>query len=150
MGALGRRQATDKEQSLALRMLALVAEDDQSPEGLALAAERLLSQLHRRLEPLVGPAGYDALIRRALYLARAESPFLQSIRVAVSSGDVVLDGLQASIRDNDPAVVRHGLVAVLANFIWLLVTFIGEDLALRLIREASPGSTRSDPEENGV
>jgi hypothetical protein len=51
---------------------------------------------------------------------------------------VSLEGLQASVRDQDPAVVREGLASVLAQFIWLLVTFVGETLALRLIHEAWP------------
>lgn len=150
MGTDDRRQPGAKERELAQQMLARAAEDDQSPEGLAIAAEHVLSHLYQQLERLVGLTGYEALLRRALFLARVEAPFLQKVKAVLLPNDVQLEGLQASIRGNDSAVIRQGLVAVLANFIWLLVTFVGEELALRLIRQAcpevspSPGSEEND------
>jgi hypothetical protein len=152
VGTDGRRQSRKKELALAQRILARALEGNQRPEGLPAATNRALSQLYQRLEPLVGPAGYEALLRRALYLARAESPFLQSVTVATSLDDVRLEGLQASVRGQDSAVIHQGLVAVLANFIWLLVTFFGEELALHIVRQAwpeeAPGSAGFGPKEN--
>lgn len=133
-------------------MLARAAGGNQTSEGLADATNRVSSHLYQRLETLVGSAGYEALLQRALYLARAESPFLQGVKVVALPDDVSLEGLSASIRDQDPAVVRDSLVSVLAHFIWLLVTFVGEKLALRLIHEAwpevTPGAAGSGSEEN--
>ena len=45
-------------------------------------------------------------------------------------------------RDVEPTQVQEGIGAVLANLIGLLDTFIGEDLALRLVREAWPDAPR--------
>lgn len=133
-----RRQAGENERELARQMLAHAAENNQTPEGLAAAIDNVFGHLYQRLKGLIGPAGYDALLQRALYLARAGSPFLGNVKVAVSPDDVSLEGLQASVREQDPAVVREGLASMLAQFIWLLVTFVGETLALRLIYEAWP------------
>lgn len=122
-------------------MLERASGGNQTPEGLAAATDRVFSHLYRRLEILIGPAGYEALCQRALYLARTGSPFLQNVKVAISADAVSLEGLPASIRGLDLAVVRDGLVSVLAQFIWLLVTFVGEKLALSLIHEAWPEIT---------
>lgn len=133
-------------------MLVHAAGNNQTPEGLAAATDRVFDHLYQRLNGLIGPAGYDALLQRALYLARAGSSILGNVKVAASPDDVSLEGLQASVRDQDPTVVREGLASVLAQFIWLLVTFVGETLALRLIHEAwpevMPEAAGSGSEEN--
>jgi hypothetical protein len=143
-----RRQAGENERELARQMLAHAAGNNQTLEGLAAATDRVFGNLYQRLKGLIGLAGYDALLQRALYLARAGSPILGNVKVAMSPDDVSLEGLQASVRDQDPAVVREGLVSVLAQFIWLLITFVGETLALRLIHEAWPEAAGSGSEEN--
>ena len=104
---------------------------------LAAAAERAMQRLAEPLGRLLGVDGYWGLLRRAVHVARTESPLLQELAVApISAGG--LDGLHAAVRDADPTVARDALTAILANLVWLLVTFIGEGLTRRILGEAWP------------
>jgi hypothetical protein len=138
--------AAATERTLALQLLAREAGDSSSPEGLADAAASAFDRLYRRLRDLIAPAGYQALLVRALFLARAECGLLQGIEVKTMPEGVRLDGLRESVRDHDVADVRACLVGALANFIWLLVTLVGQDLALRLVRGAWPAPTAEAPD----
>jgi hypothetical protein len=109
------------------------------PDAAALteAAERATQRLAVPLARLLGAEGYWGLLRRAVHVARVESPLLQELRVpADPSGG--LDVLHAALRDADPAVARDALTAVLTHLVWLLVTFIGEGLTRRTLHEAWP------------
>ncbi len=98
------------------------------------AAERICAKLEEGLARLVGPAGFQALWQRALYLARAEFPLLQ----AVHGPDTCLAGIAERATVLDPAQVNGALVGLLGDFFWLLGTFIGGDLALRQVRRIWP------------
>ncbi|MGD9892654.1 MAG: hypothetical protein AB7R89_13470 [Dehalococcoidia bacterium] len=100
------------------------------------AAERACQKLGRRLTRLVTEVGYQALLARALHLARGEFPVLDEVR-AGRLADVCLDGLPARAAV-EPATLREALTAVLAAIIGLLVTFIGGDLTLRVVHDVWP------------
>ena len=104
---------------------------------LAAAAERATQRLAEPLGRLLGVEGYWGLLRRAVHLARSESPLLQELAVSSTSAGG-LDVLHTAAGDADPAVARDALTAVLAHLVWLLVTFIGEGLTRRILREAWP------------
>ena len=94
------------------------------------------------LTQFVGLDGFTALQRRALALARADVPSLQTVRVA---SDGRLEGLE-KVDEH-----REAATAIISQFLGLLVTFIGEPLALRLTRHAFPdesGPTIIEPEES--
>src|SRR6185369_2629253 len=81
-----------------------------------------------------GAEGFASLLRRALVLASEEEPALQSVKVGAGGR---LEGMEQLAADkvacpagDEPAV------AVISHFLELLVTFIGEPLTLRLVREA--------------
>lgn len=145
-----RRQATENQRDLARRLLADEAGGNASSTELAEALLRALDRLDPVLGRLIGPAGYEALLRRALHLARGDWPFFQGVQVETSADDARLARLVANAREQDAGVVREGLVAILANLIWLLVTFVGEAIALKLINRAfpdlspAPGDARSE------
>jgi len=128
------------------------------------ATEKAFRKLRGRLARLLGQEGFDSLLRRALYVTAAEYPFLENVTVEVSRSSPNesrqlstshLKGLREGIRGHDQAEVRAGLDALLGSFIWLLSTFIGEDLAFRQLRRIWPeilldsagGRGGSDPEE---
>ncbi len=124
---------------LARRVLLYEAGGRMEPEALAQAAERADARLKSRLGSLIGQTGYTILVARAVRLARAEVPTLEG--VAVDTGaEGGLQGVRAFAlaNDGDPRAAEAGLTAILAHVIGLLSTFIGEDLALRLVREAWP------------
>jgi hypothetical protein len=129
------------------RLLVHDARGGQGTQDLADAMERACQALHNRLVPLVGAAGFDALIGRAVKLAAREFPFLAAI-VAMTAPTSSLDGLQPAVEGREPAEVRDALVAILTNLISLLVIFIGENLALRKMREVWPDMPLHSPESS--
>lgn len=104
-------------------------------------AQRLVAQLYRKLAKLIGRDGFEVLLARSLVLAQRAHPVLA--RVTVASG-AKLAGLDEVARVmGDDAEFRHGTIAIVAQFVELIATLIGEDLAMRLVREAWPAA----PEE---
>jgi hypothetical protein len=99
---------------------------------MADAAERVWLTLGLHLSRLVGVAGCHALLERALHLAKAEFPGLGGVRAAAEPAGR-LEGLRESLDGVGPARAGGALAAPPAHFIGLLATFIGEDLALRLV-----------------
>lgn len=129
------KQESLEYRGLARRLLENEAGPAERPAGTA-AAERVCAKLSDGLSRLVGPAGFRALMQRALYLARAEHPLLRNVREYDGN---CLKGLAESAAGQDPIEVDAALVSVFGGFFWLLSTFIGEDLARRQIRRIWPG-----------
>lgn len=136
--ALDVKSEAARERGLAWRVLVYLAGSDQGPANLADATERAFGRLYYRLVDLIGPAGFDALARRALYLAKAESPYLGSVECEIHGEGYRLPGLRASVEGREPSEVRIGLVAMLGDFFWLLDSFVGDSLFLRLMRGTWP------------
>jgi hypothetical protein len=86
---------------------------------------------------LVSPAGAQAILSRALSLARAEFAFLEGVR-AGAAPEACFEGLRERMDDVQLVEANNALFAVLSALLDLLVTFIGEDLTLRLVREVWP------------
>jgi hypothetical protein len=98
-------------------------------------------QIRSQLSELIGLSGYAALIARALHLAQAEVPALEHVTINIEKGGLsgIHDFIEvAEAHVNDPRPAWAGLTAILAHVIGLLSTFIGEDLALRLVSEGWP------------
>ena len=123
---------TPAHQELARWLLAHEMEDRPHPRTPLEAAQRVTTKLSAGMTQLVSSDGYRALLRRALYLARAEYPVLEGVGVGTS--DVYLEGLRATGAGHD------ALVAFLAHVIALLARFIGDDLTEKLIRQRWPAA----------
>lgn len=128
---------TPAAEEFARRLVAHEAGEGPRSEDLAAAAFAVYRKLEDGLQLLIGVAGFHALARRALTLARVDFPFLNGIRVG-SEPETVLEGLNGSVQGLEPEEVRGGLVALVANIIGLLVLFVGEELGLRLVRNQWP------------
>jgi hypothetical protein len=134
---------------LARHLLLREAGGQAEPEPLAAATERISQRLRLRLILLIGPLGFAALYARALHLAKQEYPSLAMVEFRDGT-DMRLIGLQKFAVDvGDPALAQAALVAVLAQFIGLLIAFIGEDLSLRFIHEAGQVHAADEPEAPG-
>jgi hypothetical protein len=93
-------------------------------------------RLRITLTRFAGADGFASLLRRALTLASAEVPSLQSVKVGA---DGRLEGFEQLAADTDTdAGGVDAAVAITTHLFGLLVTFIGEPLTLRLVREAWP------------
>ena len=134
------REVSPAAKGLARQLLGREAGGSREPEELARAIGRAYRRLHQRLAPLIGPAGYNALFARALHLARAEFPALEDVALDERAETNLVGAVRVAVSSTrDLAEPAAALEAILAHFIWLLTTFIGEDLGLRLVREAWPG-----------
>ncbi|MDQ3701555.1 MAG: hypothetical protein M3442_11640 [Chloroflexota bacterium] len=115
------------------------ADGHQDATAVAAAAERAAQKLRDPLSRLVGVSGFRALQARALNLAGREWPILDGVRPAATPAGG-LEGLREALQGADTEQASDALAAVLAHLVWLLVTFIGDDLAMRTVGEAWPAA----------
>jgi hypothetical protein len=117
------------------RLIAYETRGNKSSETKAPAALLVSEKLRPHLASLMGKVGFRELLSRALALANAEVPWLRAMHVKADGSFEGLDKLAAHV---DPDEISEGRVVLLAQLLGLLVTFIGEDLTLRLVREVWP------------
>ena len=138
------RAMTPQLREIARQLVEYEAGDGRDPAALAAAAARANLKLRQHLSKLIGPAGFHALVTRALVLAKKEHTLLGDVRVE-ASGEII--GLEAIVQRPDwPEGETGPLSAVFATFLWLLVTFIGADLALRLVQDQWPDVPLPNPD----
>lgn len=123
------RAPSESTRGLARRLVAACrTSSDPSVDEPGLAIERLRISLTR----LAGVDGFATLLRRALTLAGRELPSLRGLEV---EGDGRLMGLE---RYDAAGAGCEAAVVITAQLLELLVTFIGEPITLRLVREGWP------------
>ncbi len=123
----------------------LLAEGDTGDGIRDLAAVRVCGKLGVLLTKLAGKAGYHSLLSRAVALARVGSSDLNAVHVLP---DGSLAGLSVAIEDMDPAERTRCQVALVAQLLGLLRTFIGTPLTLQLVKEAWPAITSDLSSDN--
>ena len=119
---------------LAQRLVALEAASESANGAPVHEAVRVCDKLRISLTRFAGSDGFTSLLGRALALARAEVPSLQTVQV---KPDCSLEGLGVLAVDGTNAG-PEAAVAITAHLLGLLETFIGKPLTLRLVREAWP------------
>ena len=124
-------------QELARRLLAFEAAHVNSSEARVHVAVQVIQDLRARLIKLAGVDGFRSLLSRALTLAKAEAPSLNMVQV---SADGSLAGFEGIEQSQVGATGQAGMILV-AHLLELLVTFIGEPLTLRLVRDKSPDAS---------
>lgn len=120
---------------LSRRLLAVEAAGASANGGHE--AERVCEKLRVALTRFAGAEGFLALMRRSLALARREVPALERLTLRP---DGCFDGLKETF-DGDG---YDAGTALTAHFLSLLVTFVGEPLTLRLVRETWPDVLMED------
>ena len=123
-------------QDLARRLLASEAAHDNSSATGVDGAARVIEELRLRLTKLAGVDGFRALLSRALTLATAEVPSLNTVQVSADGSLEGFEGIEAS-----EAVAGQAGAGLVAQLLELLTTFIGEALTLRLIRDSWPDAS---------
>jgi hypothetical protein len=119
---------------LAQRLLAYEAVAGENSEPAESAAFRVFAKLRLALITLAGLAGFRSLLSRALTLARADAPDLSAVEVAADGSLKGLDELASQAQEE----TQEGGVVLLTQLIGLLLTFIGNDLTLRLVQDVWP------------
>ena len=122
---------------VALRLLALERSHQAGPHQHLYEAVRVCDKLRLSVTRFAGAEGFASLLRRSLALARAEVPSLNRVTVYP---DCSMDGLEALAADETDRGAEAA-VALAAQLLGLLVTFIGEPLTLRLLRESWPDAS---------
>jgi len=131
------RSRTSSQLDLANWLLAKESTSEVDAPGLSAAAKRVCQKLLLRLSRLVSPAGSQAILSRALHLARGEFRFLEGVR-AGKGAEAYLEGLGEQLQGVNLGEARAGLLTVIGLLLDLLVGFIGEELTLRLVRDVWP------------
>lgn len=126
-----------KLQKLALSLFEREATKSGSPDEPVKAIELCCQRLHDRLDRLIGAGGFRALLNRALSLAKKKYAWLEGVGIEDYPGCEFKD-LREAVKGKKPGTVNEACTLILANVIWLLVTFIGEDITIGLIQEAWP------------
>ena len=98
-------------------------------EASSAALDSAWRKLAGGLEPLLGRGGADALIARAVALARRDFPSLDLIR-AGADGPVEFAGVAAAATEGGGTGASGAAVAVLACLLGLLVGLLGDELGL--------------------
>jgi hypothetical protein len=122
---------------LARRLLAVEAARQSAADPPGQDAARVFWRLRVSLVRFAGADGFASLLRRAVALARAEFP---ALRVVKTNVDGSLEGIEQLVANADSSA-GEAAVAVTAHLLGLLVTFIGEPLTVRLVREAWPDAS---------
>jgi hypothetical protein len=125
----------------AQRLIAYEARGNKSswPNGRA-AFGGVVEKLRGSLVTLSGAAGFRALLSRALVLANPEVRWLRAVNIK-ADGSLECPAEMAQL---DKEEVAKAEVALVAQLLGLLVTFIGESLTLRLVQDAWPGAPIKD------
>ena len=95
----------------------------------------VIEKVRGPLAALTGVAGFRSLLSRALALANAEVRWLRAVHV---KADGTLE-CSPEIARLDKEEIANGEVALVAQLLGLLVTFIGEALTARLLEDVWPG-----------
>ena len=119
--------------NLAKRLMAYETGGNKSSETQNQVAFHCCEKLRPRLATLMGDAGFRAFLSRAL--ASSEVRWLRAVHV---KADGSLEGLEDLHAQLSPTEFFEARVIVLAQLLGSLVAFIGEDLALHLVREVWP------------
>jgi hypothetical protein len=121
-------------------LLAVEAASKSASDVQVHEAVRVCEKLRVSLTRFAGADGFTSLLRRALALARADFPSLQT---ATLKTDGCLEGLDVLAADRANGGPDAG-VAIIVHLLGLLVTFIGEPLTVRLVREAWPEASLAE------
>jgi hypothetical protein len=117
----------------AKRLLAFEGGTSGSAEECAVAVSRIYEKLRLQFAPLVGSAGFQALMSRSAKLTRNEFPCLAESATVESSTQ-----LRDCLRTQEPGAIAATAAALLGAFLGLLKTFIGERLTTEVLRGAWP------------
>ncbi len=125
--------ATQRLRYLALQLIAEESIGGTTPQGSSAVpvCEKLCGQLSR----IAGEAGAVSLLSRALALARAEVPWLNTVKVVPNAK---LEGFVVQKTGTDECEKLRGGVILVAQLFGLLHAIIGEPLTWQLLKETWP------------
>ena len=133
--------ATKSTRDLAILLLDFELEEGEGLTELTHAVESAFKKLCLHLSRRMGSSGYRALLTRSLALAAADTPWVGAIHAA---GDGTMEGFADAAQSQTLSDSLEGSIAMIANFIGLLDTFVGRDLSMRLLSDVWPAAIPFD------
>ena len=131
--------ASPEIQDLARRLLAFEAAHHNSPDAHVDVAVGVIEELRLHLVRFAGVDGFRSLLSRALTLAKAEVPWLNVVQVRADGSLEGFDGIEGSQENKAAGAAGEQAGTILvAHLLELLITFVGEPLTLRLVRDTWP------------
>jgi hypothetical protein len=109
---------------------------------LAAASGRVLDGLSRQLAQVIGGAGVQALLLRAIRLQKLKYPLLDESLLSPQRDDTAGEAFRLCLLGERPEMITEISVNLVATFAGLLAVLIGDQLAWNLLREAWPDSLR--------
>jgi hypothetical protein len=103
------------------------------------ALQRITTRLQKGLSKLIGSAGFDVLLARSILLARRAHPALAG--VTAGPGGVLACGDNAA---RDGVALQDRAVEIVSQFVELLASLVGEDLAMDLVRGIWPEAAEKE------
>ena len=114
----------------------IACETRENPSSApAPSASNVCERLRPPLATLVGNAGFQALLSRALMVAAVEAAWLQAVR---ANANGTLEWVADTGAPPGSREVAEGSVILVAQLLGLLTAFVGETLTLRMLREVWP------------
>jgi len=108
---------------------------DTDPTQVAPPTIRVYERLRQVLSTPVGVDGFRALASRALALTRSESPKLSAVQITADGDLRGFSEVQPTVDADQNAETG---VILIAQLLWLLLTFLGEATTVRLIEDMRP------------
>lgn len=133
--------STPKLRDLAERLITHESAVEQNARESVPVVFVVCSKLRRPLSTLAGVTGFSSLLARALVLAKDEVPSLDAVKVTT---DGFLEFSGEIQPHSDHGELNGGGIVLVAQLIGLLALFIGEPLALRMLRETWPDIVGAD------
>lgn len=134
-------RATPKLRDFAERLNSIGAIEAKSSASKPPAVFTVIEKLRPCLAQTVGDLGFNAVLSRALAIAKADIAWLRVVHVKPDGTLEGLDQLEAKV---GPKEIAEGRVVLLAEFVSLLVELIGERLVLQLVHQAMPKVSKDD------
>jgi hypothetical protein len=126
------------------RISAEIGEPSTADEAVS-GMQRAYESLAAVMTSIIGDAGVRAIFARSLRKCRATFPCLES--VVARDGDAFLEQLWARLHQQKPAVVKDIGIALLTGVGDILSNLIGDELTLKLFRNAWPDASAHAADE---
>ncbi len=134
-------KAAPKLKTFARRLVSHQAQDAQGAGKNASGSFQVCEALRRPLGTVLGAAGYQALLTRALALAGEEVSWLRKASFNPNGSLEVSNEMRNQMNAEDSGLAE---VVLVARLLELLITFIGPVLTLGLIQDVWPKAVRND------
>ncbi|MEP6672638.1 MAG: hypothetical protein ABJF10_25970 [Chthoniobacter sp.] len=134
-------QVTPQMMELAARLVAQEMGSKDSSGPAPPAAFHVCEKLRPYLSTLMGKAGFQAVLSRALAVASVKTPWLKAVQV---KADGALEGWDQPEAQVAAKELTEGCVLLVSHLLGLLDAFIGHHLTLRMVRDVWPKLSLED------